>query len=136
MARDVAQYPCRVPGDHRAIWNRLGDDGTRADNGPGADRHAWQDDRAGADRRAALHERGLQRPVRRILDASLRGHRRGPPLVEEVHIVADEDLIFDRHAFADECMTLDLAARADLRALLDLDERADRCLVTDFAPVH
>src|SRR3954471_6986474 len=79
-----------------------------ADDRPGADGHATEDHRAGAQAGAILYPGLKHGPVVLGLEvAALRGGTRDL-VVDEHHAVADEDAVADRDAVADERVALDL----------------------------
>ena len=118
-SRDVLRHDC-AGSDQRALSNR----------------HAGENDRARADRRASLHQRALQRPISITLHLALGRNGGWQAIVQEVHVVPDEYFVFNRHALTDESVALDFAARSNLCPLLDFYKRADRGPVADFTTVE
>ncbi len=112
--------------DHRSPGRHiLGHHRPRPHDGRFTDGHAGKNDHRATDCRAAFHRGSLQLPVAFLLDAPVFGGRGRVAVVQEVHVVPDEYLVFDCHALANERVTLNLASGSHLHASLDLDESAD-----------
>src|ERR1051325_10540760 len=132
----VSQHAGRVSRHDRPVGDVPGHDGTGPYHRFRPDGDAGEDHGPGADGRPPLHQRALQGPVRIAFAGAVRVGRGRPAIVQEIHVVADEDLILDRDALADEGVALDLAPGPDPGTLLNLDERPDGGLVTDLAAVQ
>ena len=61
---------------------------------------------------------------------------RGIAVVDEGHVVPDENIVFDGHAFADEGVAGNLAPRADSGVLLNLNKRSDLGFIPNLAPIE
>src|SRR5579884_4137128 len=138
-------YSCCNHLSHHASWVSGNDcvgryitshDAAGADNGVFADGHTAQNRAAGSDRRALLDHRLHYTPVgfavwRSVLVGSARIF-----VIDERHVVANENFILDRDALADECVARNFHVFADESVLLNFNKRAYPAALSDGASVQ
>jgi hypothetical protein len=56
-------------------------------------------------------------------------------VIDEGHVMANKDLVFNYHTFADKGVARNFAALADPGALLDFDEGADLGIIANLTSV-
>jgi len=135
FGRQRSQDSGRVACDDGVWGDVFCHDASGADDGLFTDGDVGQDGAARADGGPFFDPGRLYVPVGFGLKGAALGGRAGIRVVDERHVMADEDIVFNGDSLADEGMARYFAVPADRGVFLHLHEGADLRVVSDGASV-